>query len=194
MIWDPKLKGFGVRVSKTVKSYIVDYRVDGYQRRATIGRVGEVSLREARARAADLMDSIRHQGRDPLAERQERRDAPTVAEGLDRFFNELVPHRVQMGRMAPTTVSLYRRMSKAIYKRLGKRRIEDVGRKDVQVHGAEHGTHECQPHPGLHTARVQRVREVGMASQTHESGIRDRAGERGAQGPHVGTVRDGGPG
>ena len=40
MIWDPKLKGFGVRVSKTVKSYVVDYRVDGYQRRATIGEGG----------------------------------------------------------------------------------------------------------------------------------------------------------
>ncbi len=133
MIWDPKLKGFGVKVSKAVKSYVVDYRVDGYQRRATIGRVGEVSLREARRRAADLMDSIRHQGRDPLAERQERREAPTVAEGLDQFFNEFVPHRVEMGRMAPRTVSLYRRMSKAIYKRLGKRRIEDVRRKDVQA-------------------------------------------------------------
>ena len=133
MIWDPKLKGFGVRVSKRVKSYVVDYRVDGYQRRATIGRVGEINLREARRRAADLMDSIRHQGRDPLAERQERREAPTVAEGLDRFFDEFVPLRVEMGRMAPRTVSLYRRMSKAVYRRLGKRRIEDVVRKDVQA-------------------------------------------------------------
>ena len=58
---------------------------------------------------------------------------PQWPKGLDRFFNEFVPHRVQMGRMAPRTVSLYRRMSKAIYKRLGKRRIEDVGRKDVQA-------------------------------------------------------------
>ena len=44
MIWDPKLKGFGVKVSKRVKSYVVDYRVDGYQRRATIGRVGGSQL------------------------------------------------------------------------------------------------------------------------------------------------------
>ena len=73
VIWDPKLKGFGVKVSKTVKAYVLDYRVDGKQRRATIGRVGELSLADARKRASSMLDSIRSTGSDPLRQREERR-------------------------------------------------------------------------------------------------------------------------
>ena len=126
------------------------------------------------------MDSIRHQGRDPLAERQERREAPTVAEGLDRFFNEFVPHRVEMGRMAPRTVSLYRRMSKAIYKRLGKRRIEDVRRKDVQAMVRNMAPMSANRTLDF-TRRVFNEFEKWEWRARHTNPcIRDRAGERSA--------------
>ena len=65
--------GFAVRVGETgVKSYVVRYRVDGRQRRVTIGLVSVLFLAEARARARALVDQAK-QGVDPAAAKAERR-------------------------------------------------------------------------------------------------------------------------
>ena len=65
-----------------VKSYILNYRVDGRERRLTIGRCAELSLRDARERAAREMVAIRAGEIDPLERRREKREAPTVRDGL----------------------------------------------------------------------------------------------------------------
>ena len=44
LMWDEQVRGFGVRVTpRGVKSYILNYRVDGRERRLTIGRCAELS-------------------------------------------------------------------------------------------------------------------------------------------------------
>ena len=45
---------------------------------------------------------------DPLRRRQQAAQAPTVNDGLDRFFSEFCPERVRIGRMSPNTVAEYR--------------------------------------------------------------------------------------
>ena len=133
VIWDARIKGFGVRVSRTVKSYIVNYRVDGRERRATIGRVGELSLKEAQARAADLIDAVRHHGRDPLAERQERQAAPTFQDAVDRFFGEYAPERIRQGRMVPRTEHEYRLQAYSyLVPKLGVKKVADITRHDIE--------------------------------------------------------------
>ena len=133
MIWDDRLKGFGVKVSRTVKSYIVNYRVDGRERRATIGRVGEVSLKEARIRAAELTDSLRYSGRDPLVERQMRREAPTFEDAVNRFFGDYTPERIRQGRMALRTEREYRLQAKSyLLPKLGRKKVADIERHDVE--------------------------------------------------------------
>lgn len=133
-MWDSRIKGLGVRITLTgAKAYVIDYRAGGRQRRATIGRYPGMSLREARERAARELASIREGETDPLERRREIREAPTVDEGLDRFLDEFGPERVRLGRLSPRTLQNYRNQVK-LYVRptLGKRRVADVRRRDVE--------------------------------------------------------------
>ena len=108
ILWDRSVTGFGVKVSAGgSKRYVIDYRTGGRQRRATIGRVAELSLRDARKLAASELARIRGGEHDPLETRREQRDALTVRAGLDQFFGEFAPERVRLGRMAPKTVREY---------------------------------------------------------------------------------------
>ena len=134
VLWDSRIKGLGVRVTLAgAKAYVIDYRAGGRQRRATIGRYPGMPLREARERAARELASIREGETDPLERRREIREAPTVDEGLDRFLDEFGPERVRLGRLSPRTLQNYRNQVK-LYVRptLGKRRVADVRRRDVE--------------------------------------------------------------
>ena len=133
-LWDGQVKNLGVRITaKGVKSYVVFYRSAGRKRLATLARVAEVSLREARDRAGRQLAAIRAGEADPL-DRRRARVAPTVADGLDRFFDEYAPARLALGRMSPRTVQLYGSQAKlCVRPALGGRRVADVGRRDVEL-------------------------------------------------------------
>ena len=134
ILWDATLKGFGVKVSAGgAKRYVIDYRTGGRQRRASIGRVGELSLWDARKRAAHELASIRGDGHDPLETRREELEAPTVGEGLDRFFGEFAPERARLGRMAPKTIREYSYAAKRyIRPALGALKVASVTRRHVE--------------------------------------------------------------
>ena len=84
--WDDQVKGLGVRVRLSgTKTYILNYRVAGRERRMTMARTSEISLRAARARAGAALVGIRAGEGDPLTQRRAAATQPTVAEGLDRF-------------------------------------------------------------------------------------------------------------
>jgi integrase len=86
--YDGGVRGFGVRVTdRGVKSYIFLYVHGRRRRRYTIGRVAEIDLDAARAKAAELRLQVR-QGRDPAAEEKVTR-ALTVAAGAPKTFREL---------------------------------------------------------------------------------------------------------
>ena len=60
ILWDATVKGLGLRITpKGVKSYILNYRINGRERRATIARSSEISLKIARERAGDQLMRIR---------------------------------------------------------------------------------------------------------------------------------------
>lgn len=52
IFWDAKLKGFGVRLTKSAASYICEARVKGRTRRVTVAPVGTLTVAEARKEAA----------------------------------------------------------------------------------------------------------------------------------------------
>ena len=134
ILWDAQIKGLGVRIRTSgTKTYILNYRVSGREHRVTLARVGEIPLREARERAGTELVRIRAGEADPLTRRREARGAPTVNEGLERFFTEYAPARVEAGRLALGTVQNYRQQA-ARYLRpaLGERRIVDITRGDIE--------------------------------------------------------------
>ena len=134
ILWDEALKGFGVRITPAgVKSYILNYRVAGRERRATLARCSELALKEARERAGHELAAIRSGEADPLKRRQEAREAPTVAALAEQFFNIEAPARIERGRLKAGTAEIYRyQADKHILPAIGKRRVEDVTRADVE--------------------------------------------------------------
>ena len=99
-MWDSHVRGLGVRVTPAgAKSYVVDYRVGGRRRRATLARCSELSLRVARERAGRELVAVRAGESDPLERRREARDAPTVDQAVRRYFDEHAPARIQIGRL-----------------------------------------------------------------------------------------------
>jgi integrase len=102
---DSEAGGFAVRVTAAgVRSFVFDYYTKGGRDRSfTIGKHPDWSATEARARARELRRLV-DDGGDPLAEVEAEREAPTVAELIERFEAEHLP------RKRPGTARDYRRM------------------------------------------------------------------------------------
>jgi integrase len=85
IVWDDKLKGFGVSVYPTgLKTYVAQYRKDGRSHRVVIGKHGRLTPDEARREAKALLGDV-EKGANPALERRTKREAPTlnkVAEGF----------------------------------------------------------------------------------------------------------------
>ena len=135
ILWDGTVKGLGVRITpKGAKAYVLSYRAGGRKRLATLARCSEVSLQEARTRAGRELAAIRDGETDPLERRREAREAPTVNDGLDRFFREFVPERLAEGRMTRTTAAKYRNQADNFLRpTLGRMRVADVTRHDIEA-------------------------------------------------------------
>ena len=73
-----------------------------------MARAGEVSLAEIRKRAAAELVKVRTGEADLLERRREAREAPSVNEGLQRFFDEFVVEWLAIGKLKPKTVQEYR--------------------------------------------------------------------------------------
>ncbi|WP_165359338.1 integrase family protein [Lichenibacterium minor] len=59
IVWDAGEPGFGVIVYPTSKAYTVQYRVDGQSRRVNLGSTAEHTFKDARAKAADVLQAAR---------------------------------------------------------------------------------------------------------------------------------------
>jgi hypothetical protein len=87
-IFDDQIRGLAVRVNRSgVRAFTLDYRFAGRQRRMTIGRWPEWSVTAARERAKELRREI-DLGEDPLAHRDDYREAPRIEELIERYLRE----------------------------------------------------------------------------------------------------------
>ena len=78
-LWDIEIKGFGVRLTPTARSYIVQGRVRGRDRRVTLGKHGVLTVQQARKRAQRELSKM-SEGIDPSKEKK-RREAQGVTLG-----------------------------------------------------------------------------------------------------------------
>jgi integrase len=126
--WDPKLPGFGVRITAAGStSFILDYYLAGRRRRFTIGRHPEMTASVARARAEALRVRIRD-GFDPLAQRIQNRTEPTLGELAAEYLKDAE------SRKRPRSLRDDRRMvNRIINPSLGKLQLKALSKRDVEL-------------------------------------------------------------
>lgn len=125
-IWDSEIKGFALRITaRGAKSFVLDYRVNGRQRRITLGNYPDWTVQAARASAKSMKRDI-DLGQDPMGERQALRDAPTVQDLWERYAVEKLPTKA-----ARTQIDERSMWEKIILPRLAKHRVADVTYNDI---------------------------------------------------------------
>ncbi len=131
IVWDSELKGFGFRVSKQgAKTFIVRYRAGGGRRgvlrQMIIGRLGVLTPEKAREQAERVLAAVTL-GEDPQSALTERRAEITVSELCDLYLAEGVATK------KASTLRLDRiRIDRHIKPRLGRIKVSEVNRADVQ--------------------------------------------------------------
>jgi integrase len=96
--YDDEVKGFAVRVTAAgAKAFVLNYYADGRERRITIGAYPDWTVVAARAKAKELRRDIDN-GEDPLAERIERRQAPTIGDLWDAYREKHLPTKRERSR------------------------------------------------------------------------------------------------
>jgi integrase len=123
--YDAELKGFGVRTTAAgAKSFILNYRIAGRERRYTIGGYPTWGVSAARDEAKRLRREI-DRGIDPLGQREAERAAATVNELCDRYLAE---HAEPKKRTAKGDRQM---IDRHIRPRLGPRKVKDIDFADV---------------------------------------------------------------
>ncbi len=129
IVWDSELMGFGLLVMPSgTKSYLYQYRtVEGRQRRATIGKHGEWTPTQARAKAEDYRQAVRA-GSDPLADKRKLKEAPTVGEILDAYLES-----ESFKDNAASTRAIDRgRVERHLRPLLGRKHAHSLGEDDIK--------------------------------------------------------------
>ncbi|MBO9195697.1 site-specific integrase [Rhizobium sp. 16-449-1b] len=135
--WDSAIAGFGVRVwAGGAKTYILKYRNrDGRVRKLTIGRVGTLTLDEARDEAAKALGAVAR-GEDPAADKQAHRRAETVEQVVELYALEglFVQRGVRKGEpMKPLTAAYtISRLRHHVIPLLGKMKAKTVRAGDIE--------------------------------------------------------------
>jgi len=154
------MPGFGVRVfSSGRRSYVVQYKKDGRNRRVTLGLHGRITPTEARQLAKQVFGDLAR-GHNPAEERAIIRRDPTVHELCDLYVKE--------GRAAKPTKkeSSWRtdgsNMERHIRPLLGTRKLRSLTKADIQ--------------------RFQSDVTVGKTAKDEKTGFRGRAIVKGGPG------------
>jgi integrase len=137
--WDSDIAGFGARITSAGRvAFVLNYTLNGRERRYTIGKYPDWSPSAAREEAIKIRGDV-SRGEDPLADRQGKRDAPTVGELCDRYMERHAkPHKrassIEGDRMAIDLV---------IKPRLGKRKALEISYSDIDE---LHQSLSCTPY------------------------------------------------
>jgi|SRR5580704_568829 integrase len=133
--YDGEIKGFGLRVTTSgSKSFVLNYRFNGKERRYTIGPFPEFSLETARDEAFELRKSISN-GLDPFVEKQTKLRDATESEARLRTMRDLATEyldRHAKVHKRPQSIRDDKAMlDGVILPQLGRIRVASVSRRDV---------------------------------------------------------------
>lgn len=84
-VWDSEIKGFGIKLTPTSMSYIAQGRVNGKSKRATIGKHGVFTPKQARDKAKQLLMDMAN-GIDPVqVKRKEQASSQTLVQVAEQY-------------------------------------------------------------------------------------------------------------
>ncbi|MDE8652208.1 tyrosine-type recombinase/integrase [Novosphingobium album (ex Liu et al. 2023)] len=140
-LWDSELKGFGVRIGVGgVKTFVAKYLAEGGGRRApqrfySIGRVGALTVEQARRRAKEIIGAAAN-GQDPALDRNGKRQERTVAELIDLYESEgcYIQRGKRQGEpMKPLTKKYtMARLRHHVVPLLGRKRVTEIGAAEIE--------------------------------------------------------------
>ena len=146
--WDDgnnSIAGFGLRVTAAgVKSFLLNYRVHGRQRRYTIGQLGTWTAETARQEARRLRTLV-DRGEDPFAIEQAQKQQAIEDEGRQRTVKDLADYylsnHAEVHKRPRSVVEDKAMLETIILPRLGQIRVSSVTYRDVsELHTTLKGT------------------------------------------------------
>lgn len=120
-------RGFGVRVTAAgSRAFIMNYRnAEGASKRYTIGSCNDWTVLKAIIEARAVRQRI-DRGEDPLANREEIREAPTVGDLIDRYERDHLPRKRESSQRDDKAM-----IKKIIRPKLANRKVASVQYGDV---------------------------------------------------------------
>jgi integrase len=128
IFYDREVPGFGLRVTTAgAKSFVLTYWAGRRQRRYTIGRFPELSTTAAREEARQLRADVRNGG-DPLADKEDRRNAPTISD----LALDYLEHHALVRKRESSIAEDKSMLNRTILPGIGKLKVADVNRDDIE--------------------------------------------------------------
>ncbi|MFN0263377.1 tyrosine-type recombinase/integrase [Tepidamorphus sp. 3E244] len=126
IVYDTQVTGFGIRITATgKKSFILNYHVNGRERRRTIGHYPAWSVAAARKQAAEWR-RMADAGVDPAEEKKALRDARTVDQLWERYRDEALLAKAK--RSQADEISMW---DTWVLPKLGTRRLSQISHSDI---------------------------------------------------------------
>lgn len=135
--YDGEITGFGLRVTANeAKSFVLNYRFNGQERRYTIGPFPEFSVQMARDRAYELRQAI-SSGQDPFTLRETKQREAVEAEArlrtLRDLANEYLERHANVHKRPKSIREDKAMLNGVILTRLGRIRVAHITRRDIST-------------------------------------------------------------
>ena len=127
-IWDARVPGLGVRVSKSgTKTFVLMFRHRGLKRRMTLGRYPQLTLSDARDKAINALREVTA-GSDPILRTRRDADLPfQFAAAVDSY----VERHCKAHNRASTARESERSLRKHFVRRWGRRDVRDIDPRHI---------------------------------------------------------------
>lgn len=126
--WDDQEPGFGIRIYPSgQKSFVFSYRVRNRKRLLTLGNYGSLTLEQAREKAIKNKGEVL-EGKDPLRQRQDERQAPTVRDLSKRYLEEHAVKKRGSSRRDDESM-----INNIILPRLGSQKVAEIEFEDIDA-------------------------------------------------------------
>ncbi|MEW8145805.1 MAG: tyrosine-type recombinase/integrase [Candidatus Thiodiazotropha endolucinida] len=154
-IWDIEIPGYGLRITHSgVKSYILNYRFKGRQRKYTIGRHGDYTAETARAKALELRGMIT-KGGDPQAEKKKAKTIPL----LSLFADEYLAHIKKTNKTWNKDES---KLNKRILPKWGKMRLDTLTTREIESFHSSLKTERAPATANRYLALIKRMLNLAV--------------------------------